>query len=251
MVTDGSWPVWLTLSAPAPVVTVATEFSGTSFPVDERTYSIDSAAGSLLELRRHAQDHLILIVRRVDLRDLTRAIGVVERRLHLIHRQAERRNAIAIHVDLNLRIVQPQVAVDVLDAGQRPHLVFEQRRRAVELDRVGVLQRELIGAARTLLAAQVDRRLIDHEHAHARHLRDLRAQVGNDLIDGPRALGARLQVDRNPALIEPPVPPPPPAPKLLRVRDDVRILGHDLGHLGLVPHHLLEADALNRLRPSC
>ena len=46
MVTDGSWPVWLTLSAPAPVVTVATELSGTSLPVDERTYSIDSAAGS-------------------------------------------------------------------------------------------------------------------------------------------------------------------------------------------------------------
>jgi hypothetical protein len=46
MVTEGSWPVWLTLSGPAPVVTRATVFNGTSLPVEERTYNIDRAAGS-------------------------------------------------------------------------------------------------------------------------------------------------------------------------------------------------------------
>jgi hypothetical protein len=46
MVTDGSWPVWPTLSGPALVVTLATVLSGTSLPDDERTYSNDIAAGS-------------------------------------------------------------------------------------------------------------------------------------------------------------------------------------------------------------
>jgi hypothetical protein len=46
IVTDGSWPVWLTDSGPASVVTFATVFSGTRFPVVDRTYSIDNEAGS-------------------------------------------------------------------------------------------------------------------------------------------------------------------------------------------------------------
>src|SRR5688500_6253170 len=46
MVTDGSCPVWPTLSGPALVVTLATVFSGTSLPDDDRTYSSDMAAGS-------------------------------------------------------------------------------------------------------------------------------------------------------------------------------------------------------------
>ena len=169
-----------------------------------------------LELRRDAHDDLILIVRRVDLRDLPRAVGVVERRLHLIRGQAERRNPVTVHLDPNLRIVEPQIAVDVLDPGKLPDLVFEERRRTIELGRVGILQRELIGAARTLLAAQVDRRLVDHEHAHAGNLRQLRPELRDDLIDRARALGSRLQIDAHPALIErPPPPPPPPPPTLL------------------------------------
>ena len=47
----------------------------------------------------------------------------------------------------------------------------------VELVGVGVLQRELIQAARALLAAEIDRRLVRHEDAHARNLRQLRPQV--------------------------------------------------------------------------
>src|SRR5436309_13009213 len=46
IVTDGSWPVWLTLSGPTLVVTLATVLSGIRRPLDERTYNIDSAAGS-------------------------------------------------------------------------------------------------------------------------------------------------------------------------------------------------------------
>ena len=130
--------------------------------------------------------------------------------------------------------------------GSSPDLVLEQRRRAIELGRVGVLQRELIGAARTLLAAQIDRRLIDHEHAHARHLRELRAQLGDDLIDRPRALGARLQIDAHAPLIRAAAAAAATAAAdVVAEADDVGILGDDLGDFHLMPQHLLEADALN------
>ena len=66
---------------------------------------------------------------RVDLRDLPRAVGVVERGLDLVHRQAERRHAVAIDVDLDLRVVEAQIAVDVFDAGDLLDLRLEQRRR--------------------------------------------------------------------------------------------------------------------------
>src|SRR5438552_18458003 len=46
IVTDGNWPVWLTLSGPTLVVTLATVLSGISRPVEERTYNMESAAGS-------------------------------------------------------------------------------------------------------------------------------------------------------------------------------------------------------------
>ena len=66
----------------------------------------------------------------------------------------------------------------------------------VQLGGVGVLQRELVQAARALLAADVDRRRVHHEHADAGHLRQLRPQLRDDLVDRQRALGARLQLDR-------------------------------------------------------
>ena len=121
--------------------------------------SSDIAAGSLLELRRDPQDHLILIVRRVDLRDLPRAVGVVERVLDLVRGQAERRQLVAVHLDGDLRVLELQVAADVLEARHLPHLVFEHRRPPVQLGGVGVLQRELIERA-TAAAAEVDRRRV-------------------------------------------------------------------------------------------
>ena len=50
----------------------------------------------LLELRRDLQNDLVLVARRVDLRNLPRAVGVEQRRLHLIHRQAERSDPVAV-----------------------------------------------------------------------------------------------------------------------------------------------------------
>src|SRR5207344_2799838 len=105
------------------------------------------------------------------------------------------------------------------------------------------LQRELIQAARTLLAAEVDRRLIDNVDPNAGHLRQLGPQLRHDLIDRSLALGPRLEVDREPALIQ--AAAAGPAADVAAHAGDVRILFDDLGHLLLVPHHLVERDALD------
>src|SRR5436305_6813560 len=44
-VTDGAWPEWFTASGPTVGIIFATASSGTSSPDEERTYSIDNAAG--------------------------------------------------------------------------------------------------------------------------------------------------------------------------------------------------------------
>ena len=163
IVTDGSWPVWLTVSGPASVVIVASVFNGMSAAGRGPDVQHRHRGRILLEFRRDLQNHLILIVRRVDLRHLTRAVGVVQRRLHLIHGQAERRNLVAIHRDLDLRVLHLQVAAHVLEAWYFAHLGFEDRRPVIELRGVGILQRELIEAARAHLAAEVDRWLIDQK----------------------------------------------------------------------------------------
>ena len=43
-----------------------------------------------------------------------------------------------------LRVLDLQVAADVLEPGQSPHLLLERRRHAIQLLGVGVLQRELV-----------------------------------------------------------------------------------------------------------
>ena len=110
---------------------------------------------------------------------------------------------------------------------------------------VGVLQRELIQAAGALLAAEVDRRLVDHEDADARHLRQLRAQLRDDLVDAQRALGARLQIDGDAARVQ--AAAAWPAADVAAEARDVRILRNDRGNHLRVAHHLVEADALNGL----
>ena len=92
-----------------------------------------------LELRGDLQNHLVLIVRRVNLRHLTRAVRVIERRFDLIGRQAQCRQLVAIHVDADLRVLQLQIAVHVLEARQLAQLRFENRRPVVQLDRKSVV----------------------------------------------------------------------------------------------------------------
>src|SRR5262249_35501451 len=139
-----------------------------------------------------------------------------------------------------------QIAADVLDARQLAHFLLEDRRPVVQLRRVRVLQRELVQAPRALLAAEVDRRLIRHVGADARYLRQLRSQAGDELIDGDLALGARLQLDHHAAGIQA-AGAEASATDLDLILRDVRVLRNHVGDLYLVPRHLFEADALQRL----
>ena len=202
----------------------------------------------VLKLRRHLQDDLVLVVRRVDLRDLSRAVGVVQRVLDLVRRESQRRDLVPVHVDRDLRVLQQQVAADVLQPRQLPDLFLHQRRVLVQLGGVGVLQRELIQRALTALSrAEIDRRLIGHERPDAGNLRDLRPQLRDGLIDRQRPLVARLQLDPDAAGVQ----------RAAAVADGanhhvgaghVRVLREHLGHLHLVARHVVEADALRRFR---
>ena len=100
--------------------------------------------GILLKLRRDLQNDLVLVTRRVDLRNLPRAVGVEQRRFHLIHGQSQRSDPVAVQADLHLWVIQPEIAVDVFDAVDVSHHLFERGGRAIELLGIRILQRELV-----------------------------------------------------------------------------------------------------------
>ena len=98
-VTDGSCPVWLTDSGPTVWRVVTTAESGTSLPPRRLHVEHRQRRRVALVLRRHLQDHLVLVVGREDLRHLPRAVRRGQRQLHLVHREAERRDLVAVEVD--------------------------------------------------------------------------------------------------------------------------------------------------------
>ena len=68
MVTEGSWPKWLTENGPVDVRDSGDRLEWHETPLRSTARSSsDIAYGSRLELGRDLQDHLILIVGRVDL----------------------------------------------------------------------------------------------------------------------------------------------------------------------------------------
>ena len=113
-------------------------------PLGACTYSIESAAGSRWYLRRDLHDHLVLIVRRIDLRHLTGAVRGVERGLDLIDGQTEGGDLVAIEIHRHLRVLDLQILTDVLNPLDVVQRGLEQRRDAIELVGVGPLERELI-----------------------------------------------------------------------------------------------------------
>ena len=82
--TDGSWPEWFTLSAPAVCVIVATALSGTSAPRVGADVQHAERATVQLVLGQELHHDPVLVVGRVDRRDLPRAVRVVQRGLDLL-----------------------------------------------------------------------------------------------------------------------------------------------------------------------
>ena len=66
-----------------------------------------------LELRLALQDHLIVVVRRVDGRDLARAEGVEQFLANLVDGDAVDRRLLAVDLDRHLRIAEVEVGGDV------------------------------------------------------------------------------------------------------------------------------------------
>src|SRR5205814_7583611 len=109
----------------------------------------------------------------------------------------------------------------------------------------GILQRELVQAALRALIAEIDRRLVDQEHADAGHLLQLRPQLRDDLVDALVAFPPWFEVDRNVAGIQQAAART--APGVVAECEYVRILRDDLTKLELVLDHLVEPDPLLHL----
>ena len=110
-------------------------------------------------LRLYFQDHLVLIGSGIDRRNLACAVGAVQGVLNLLHRNAERRCLVAIDLDVELRVLDLNIAGHVQQLRQCRDLLLQDLSVAVEFITIRPLQSQLI---RTLghLATNLDQRRI-------------------------------------------------------------------------------------------
>ena len=118
-----------------------------------------------MELRIELEDNLILIVRRIDRRDLPGRISAPKRFLDLALRDplsgnAHARSFVPVQNDLELRILELQVAADIAKISHRAQPFLELRRGAIELGCVGALQRKLIQTSAEPAADPNHRRIL-------------------------------------------------------------------------------------------
>ena len=132
--------------------------------------------------------HLILVVRREDLRDLTLAVGRRQRRLHLIDGEAQGGDLLAIQIDGQLGVLDLQVGVDVEQPRHFSQRSLKAGRDPIELLGVRILERKLILRTR-LHAADADCRRVRQHCADAGNASQLGPQLLDDLIRSQRALG--------------------------------------------------------------
>ena len=97
-----------------------------------------------LVFRKQLEDHPILIVGRVDRRDLARAVRVVQRLLDLLHRHAQGGGAVAVDPHAHLRVLDLQIGCHVLQRGDAAQHPLEVRGVVVQRVDVGALQGELV-----------------------------------------------------------------------------------------------------------
>ena len=91
MVTDGSWPRWLTVSGPTPGRELGHGVQGHQLPGGGADVEQGERGRVPLVLRVQLHDDLVLVVGGVDGGDLPGAVGVVERVLDLLRRDARGR----------------------------------------------------------------------------------------------------------------------------------------------------------------
>ena len=84
------------------------ELSGSVADVEQR-----KRPRLVLELRLELHDHLILVVRRIDRRNLARAVCRIQCILDLQHVETEGGGAVAVDVDGERRILHLQIGGDV------------------------------------------------------------------------------------------------------------------------------------------
>ena len=154
--------------------------------------------GVLLKLRQHFEQYLVLVGGGIDGGGILRAEGVVERRGNLVPVQVQGGGAVAIEDDVDLRVLDLQVAVDFQQSRQAGDNALQFGGFRVKLLGVRPIQRVIVAA-------------LGHAAAHANGLgnRQVDAQsgdVGNlgakpvhDVVHGGHTLPARFQVDHQPA----------------------------------------------------
>src|SRR5437667_7730348 len=126
----------------------------------------------LLVFRLHFQNHLILICRRINGGDLPRAESIAKGRLNLLNCQPERRCEFAIDIDINLRGINLQITIDILNRRQVPHLLLKDSCVLVENRGTCALKRDLIETT-SCLAANIDRRWILNKDSETRFVGEL------------------------------------------------------------------------------
>src|SRR6185437_881996 len=93
----------------------------------------------LLELRLQLHDHVVFVVRRVDVRHLPGAVRVIERGFNVLRGDSERGRVIAIYVHIHLRIRDLQIARYILQLWKTAHARFHSYRGRIECGDVRTL----------------------------------------------------------------------------------------------------------------
>ena len=150
---------------------------------------------------RHAfQDHLVVVGRSIDGRDLARAEGIVQFLTHLIDRHAIDRRLLAVDLDGDLRILDIEIGGDIEQAGDIRHLVAHLGRQPIQRVSVVRLHRVLVLAFRRP-AAEIDVLNRLEEYLDAGHVRGGTAQPRDDRLDVV-ALGAGFKRDQHAAAVD-------------------------------------------------
>ena len=131
--------------------------------------------GRSLILRLYFQNHRILVRRRINVRYLTVSVRTVQRILNLLGRYAERKRAVPINIDGDLRAGDQQIAVDIDKAGQRAELVRQLWSPFINVIQIHALEGHLVNTGCELPIDGDGGRILKKRH-HAGHPGHLRPQ---------------------------------------------------------------------------